>query len=242
LLRFLPGESAPVKVKDAIDFGKVGLLGAGNLGSAVGYVLSLSGWAGQLHIIDFQAFEKANLETCISAHVQEVRVPLRKASALAGIFVDHRIVATERRCEVKRGEPLLGEKWDSFICAVDNPETRLILDEVNAGFLINAGLGANRYDAGWVFLTQHGPDHPTLSSIYKESTSEAGISDYVPEEFRDECSRMSYQGVSLALPFAGLAAGSLLVAGLYHQATGSRTKFSSIRMDLFAKQQKLTRL
>jgi hypothetical protein len=80
-----------------------------------------------------------------------------------------------------------------------------------------------------------------LSSIYKNNLEgKSTNSGDVPEEFREECSRKSYQGVSLALPFIGLAAGSLLAASLYQNAAGKRTHLTFMQMDLLAKQQRMT--
>lgn len=241
LLRFLSGEHVPLDVERQMNLGRIGLLGAGAIGSAVGYVLALSKWSGQLHIIDFDYFEEPNLETCISADIQSVNRPLRKAVALTESFVGHGIAATERRCKVQAGEGLLNESWNAFVCAVDNSETRRILDQVNARILINAGLGATKQDVGWVLWTQHGIDNPTLSSIYGgESGEDATDADQLPEEFREECSRKNYKGVSLALPFGALVAGSLIAAALYQHAAGALTKHSWMQIDLLAKQELMT--
>jgi len=240
LLRFSVGENVPVDAEQ-IDFGKIGLLGAGGIGSAVGYVLSISDWSGKLDIIDFDTFQGPNLETCISADIRDVNRPLRKALALTGTFHGHKIVTIERECKVKGGEAILQEKWNAFVCGVDNPETRLVLDNVNADILLNAGLGSTKQDVGWVLWTQHGENDPALSSIYKTSSEEKlNDSGDVPEEFREKCLRKSYQGVSLALPFIGLAAGSLLVASLYQNVVGKRNRNTFMQMDLFAKQQRIT--
>ena len=239
LLRFSTGENTTVDANQ-IDLGRIGMLGAGGIGSAVGYVLSISDWSGKLEIIDFDSFQGPNLETCILADIRDVNRPLRKALALAGAFHGHKIVAIERDCEIKAGTSILQEKWNAFVCGVDNAETRLVLDNVNADILLNAGLGSTKQDVGWVLWTQHGKDHLKLSSYYQNNSADITDSDDVPEEFRAECSRKSYHGVSLALPFVGLVAGSLLATSLYRNAVGLRTKFTSLRIDLFGKQQRIT--
>ncbi len=241
LLRFLTGVQTPVPVLAHLDLGTIGLLGAGAIGSAVGYVLRLSTWSGRLDVIDSQYFEGPNLETCISADIQDVNRPLHKAAALVKLFETHGITATERQCKVVAGERLLEEQWDAFICAVDNTETRRILDATNSRILINAGLGATKHDAGWVLWTWHGKSDPALSSIYREVPGDNLVAaGEVPEEFREECSRKHYNGVSLALPFVGLAAGSLLTANLYQNATGLKAGCASLHIDLFGKQQRMT--
>jgi hypothetical protein len=240
LLRFLIGKNEPVDVS-RVDLGRIGLLGAGGIGSAVGYVLSLSNWFGLLEIIDFDYFEEPNLETCLMASVPDVNKPLRKAASLAKYFRAHTITSKERDFKVEAEAPILAERWDAFVCGVDNPETRLTLDNVNAGILLNAGLGATREDVGWVLYTRHLNGIPPLSAIYKASASAASLSgDDVPEEYQAKCLRKDYQGISLALPFVGLAAGSLLASGIYQQSIKQPTTISSIRLDLFAKQQRMT--
>lgn len=240
LARLLTGQTESEYTHGQIELGRVGLLGAGAIGSAAGYVLSISNWSGNLQVIDFDNFEAPNLETCLMADIQDVNRPLRKALSLANAFQGHRIAAIERRCKVKAGDPLLQEKWDAFVCGVDNPETRIILDEVNARILLNAGLGATKRDAGWVLWSRHGQSERTLSSMYQNSPVQATKPGYVPEEFAEECSRQSYNGVSLALPFVALAGGSLLTAGLYHNAIGARTSTSFVQIDLLRKQQQMT--
>jgi hypothetical protein len=242
LIRFLSNANNPLVYAEDVQIGRVGLLGAGAIGSAVGYVLSLSGWSGKLDVIDFDTFEGPNLETCIMADAKSVNVPLRKAQGLVNSLAKHPIVASEKQCKVTANEQLSSEEWDAFICAVDNPETRRLLDTLNTRILINAGLGATKADAGWILWTRHSKGDQALSEIYREipkgSDDEAAD---VPEEFQEKCSRMNYRGVSLSLPFAGLVAGSLLVAGLCQHATGATTDVTFLQVDLFAKQQRMTR-
>ena len=240
LLRFLIGQHEPIEAIQ-IDLGRIGLLGAGGVGSAVGFVLSLSDWVGQLEIIDFDYFEEPNLETCLMVSVPDINRPLRKAASLANNFRKHTINSKERDFKVEAGVPILAERWDAFVCGVDNPETRLVLDNVNAGILLNAGLGASREDVGWVLFTRHVNGIPPLSAMYRASASDALLSrEDVPEEFREKCLRKDYQGISLALPFVGLAAGSLLASGIYQYSIKQPTAITSIRLDLFAKQQRMT--
>jgi hypothetical protein len=239
LLRMLVGQHEPV-AHEPVNFGRIGVLGAGALGSALGYTISISDWSGQIDIIDYDFFEEPNLETCIAANREDVNRPLRKALSLSQTISGNRIVAKERLCHVKEAEALLNEKWDVFVCAVDNPETRLILDDVNTDLLVNAGLGNTKQDAGWVLWTQHRNGDRLLSELYKEAIEDNEIDGHVPEEFRDECSHKTYQGVSLALPFVGLVGGSLLAASIYRNAQKIQTKKSFLQIDLFRKQQKLT--
>jgi len=72
----------------------------------------------------------------------------------------------------------------------------------------------------------------TLSELYKATNGESHSYDPVPEEY-DACSRIAYLGVSLSMPFAALAAGSLLAASLYRHATGENNVVRYMQMDLF---------
>lgn len=242
LLRFLSGGHVPIRLDRQINIGRIGLLGAGATGSALGCVLSISDWSGKLEVIDDDIYQEPNLETCVFADIRDVNRPLHKALALAESLKGKKIEAIERRCRVETGAKLLTEQWDAFVCAVDNPETRRILDDTNARILLNAGVGSSKHDLGWVLWTQHGDGgHAKLSSLYQaDSEVETAGEDDVPEEFREKCSRISYQGVSLALPFVGLAAGSLLAASLFQHASGKRTPLSFIQLDLFGKQHRMT--
>lgn len=46
------------------------------------------------------------------------------------------------------GHPTLLVARDAFVCVVDNPETRRVLNNVNSSILVNAGLGGRREDVG----------------------------------------------------------------------------------------------
>lgn len=242
LLRFLSGAHIPIQLDEKINLGRIGLLGAGAIGSALGCVLSISDWSGVLEVIDYDTYQEPNLETCVFADIQDVNRPLRKSLALAESLKGKNLDAHERRCKVEAGAGLLTEPWDAFVCAVDNPETRRILDDANARVLLNAGVGSSKHDLGWVLWTQHGQvGQAKLSSLYQAGSGmETAGGEDVPEEFREECSRIGYQGVSLALPFVGLAAGSLLAASLFQHANGKQTPLSFVQLDLFGKQQRMT--
>ena len=242
LLRFLSGAHIPIQLDQTINLGRIGLLGAGAIGSALGCVLSISDWSGKLEVIDDDVYLEPNLETCMFADIWDVNLPLHKALALAESLKGKNIEAIERRCRVETGAKILAEQRDAFVCAVDNSETRRILDDANTRVLINAGVGSSKHDMGWVLWTQHGQvGQAKLSSLYQaDSEMETVGAEDVPEEFREECSRIGYQSVSLALPFVGLAAGSLLAASLFQHADGKPTPLSFLQLDLFGKQQRMT--
>ncbi|MFN3330598.1 MAG: hypothetical protein ACK419_06715 [Pyrinomonadaceae bacterium] len=133
----------------------------------------------------------------------------------------------------------MSERWDAFICAVDNGETRRVLDDVNAKVLVNAGLGSHRYDAGFLLWSQHGKVGKRLSELYAvEPPSSDEEVESVPEEFEEKCSRLNYREVSLSMPFVALAASSLLIASLFHSDRRG-LKPSLVQIDLFGRQQKI---
>jgi hypothetical protein len=244
LSSFTSDKGAPVRAFDDVDLGRVGLLGAGALGSAVGYVLLVSRARAEVVVIDPQSFDNPNLETCILAESPAVNLPMKKAVFLAGVLNRGGVKAKAEPRRILEGDDLLAEAWDAFVCGVDNAETRRILDGTNTGALLNAGLGDSKDDAGFVLWTRHGESGVRLSEVYTPVSAgrDEGINGaVVPKEFREACSRMAYEGVSLNIPFAALAAGSLLVAGLHHQARGEASVCNHLQFDLFGKQARFTR-
>jgi hypothetical protein len=243
LLRFNSTPLQPIEFKENLDLGKIGLLGAGAIGSAVGYILVHSQFSGSLTIIDSQTFEEPNLETCILANSKAVNIPSRKAEFLAQTLSKTKI---EARFEMRRIErpddALLAEQWDAFICGVDNSETRRKLDETNTNVLLNAGLGDSKEDAGFVLWSRHSKANRPLSALYKPKDHEEYSKNlHIPMEFREQCSRMNYQDVSMSIPFIALAAGSLLVASLCQARMQMACDYNYIQIDMFAKQQRMTR-
>lgn len=242
LLRFRPRPATHIAAKGGLNLGRVTLLGAGAIGTAVGYVMLRSGVVAEVLVIDPQGFEEPNLETCILVDFGAVTGLAPKASFLADQLNVGGIVArSERRRVDSSGDPLLRCNAHAFVCAVDNPETRVILDNV-PGVLLNAGLGDSKYDAGFVLWTRHSASGPRLSDLYAESAGGRGAQrgGHVPDEFNDECSRMRYLDTALSIPFTALAAGSLLTAGLFQRALDVRPDCSSLQLDLFGKQQRMT--
>jgi hypothetical protein len=64
----------------------------------------------------------------------------------------------------------------------------------------------------------------------------------VPDEFQELCGRKSGQGVTLALPFDALAAGSRMVASLYQHASRALLDIGFMQMAFFGEQQRMTGL
>lgn len=246
LSSFTSDKAIPLRWQQGVNLGRVGILGAGALGSAVGFVLLRSQAKADVVVIDPQSYDDPNLETCIMADVPAVNGPQKKAMHLAEVLKFGGIEAKAEPQRVEEGNELLRLRWDGFVCGVDNPESRRILDKTNTRVLLNAGLGDSKDDAGFVLWTRHLEGGAALSELYSPARSGARPAEVkndgtVPKEFREECTRMAYQGVSLSIPFAALAAGSLLVAGLYHEARGRAPVDNYLQMDLFGKQSRYLR-
>jgi hypothetical protein len=245
LSSFTSDKGAPVRPFEDLHLGRLALLGAGAIGSAVGFVLKISRARAEVVVIDPQAFDAPNVETCILADKVAVNKPRKKAVSLAEALKSAGIDATAEMELINGESELLKQKWNAFVCGVDNSETRRELDHTNARVLLNAGLGDSRDDAGFVLWTKHYSSGLRLSDVYKPTiaaTDKAGREDVAPKEFsKDKCSRMAYRDVSLSIPFVALAAGSLLVAGLYHEARGEAPVSNYLQIDLFGKQQRFDR-
>jgi hypothetical protein len=203
-----------------LDVGRLALLGAGAIGNGVAFVLDASGWTADLTVIDGQAYEEPNHETSVLISPSEACLERRKAKVLADLVRRPGLAARGEDKIVTATSRFLAEPFDTFLCAVDNPETRRMLDGVRARSLLNAGVGAARSDAGHVVWSRHEPGDPPLSSRYGAgalSVATPRPAARAPRDL-DQCSRVAYDDVSLAAPFMGLAAGALLVAGCVPQA------------------------
>lgn len=224
-----------------VDFGDLGLLGAGALGSSFSFVLSLTNWKGRVDIIDFDKYEEPNHETTLLIGRRDVLQSPKKAERLSEVLNRHAsIAASPHTVRVDHKSPELIVTRDIFVCVVDNSETRRILDHVNAGVLLNSGVGGTAYDAGHVLTTRHGPDDLMLSAYYTDDEGNvirASDKDQIPVEFQDECSRLNYRSVSLAAPFIALASGALLAAACAREACKVRNPVNYVKIDLFGYQQ-----
>lgn len=242
LMRFRLRPPTHLVARRGVDLGRFTLLGAGAIGTAVGYVMLCCGVVADVLVIDSQGYEEPNLETCMLLDFEAATGLAPKARFLADALNVCDIVATSESRRIESADdPLLRREAEAFVCGVDNPETRLILDDV-PGVLLNAGLGDSSYDAGFVLWTTHTAGGTRLSDIYAPSAEArtARRHDHVPDEFKDECSRMRYLDTALSIPFTALAAGSLLTAGLYQRALGVRPDCNLLQLDVFGKQQRFT--
>ena len=202
-------------VPGQLDLGRVALLGAGAIGNGAAYVLDASGWDCDLTIIDHDIYEEPNEETSVLVSPTQACRGGEKANILAALTRRPGLAARGVVERVGTSSALLATAFDTFICAVDNPDTRRMLDGVRADLLLNAGVGGSRTDAGVLVWSRHRPGDPPLSARYGGGAAPQGASKAIghpPRDLLDECSRIAYEDATLAAPFMGLAAGALLVA------------------------------
>ena len=229
--------SPPASVKP-FKLGKIGLLGAGAIGAGFAYCLWLSGWEAELDIIDRDMYDEPNQETTLFVGLAEAGRNRKKAVALAQLAERAGLVTRAFPTEITAGSPTLDEYRDVFVCAVDNPETRRMLDRVNSDLLVNAGVGGRAEDAGHVLWTRHLAGEPRLSTRYSGSFGETRPVLAPPKEIKDDCSRLAYEDVSLAAPFIGACAGAMLAASCGLHAVGHHPTTNYLKFDLLRRQSK----
>ena len=238
----LPAESATRD--DGIDLGRVVVIGAGAIGSGLAHVLRGAGWRADLAWVDDERYDEPNHETTllISKRLAIQRAP--KAVTLAGLLRSPSLAIAPHASRIVAEHPLLAERVDAIVSAVDNPETRRLLDSVGARTVFNAGVGGSREDAGHVLWTRHAPGEPPLSTHYRaeDKSTDANSAKVGPEDVvTDECSRIAYGKVAMAAPFMGLAAGALLAAGLAQEALRVAAPTNYVKFDLLGRQRWATR-
>jgi len=230
----------PVKER---TLGKVHLLGAGAIGSAFCFSVHLSDDAADIDILDREKYDEPNQETTFFLSKSEaVRCP-QKAVHLAKISSREGLPVVGRPMrELQAGDPFLEDSCDVFVCAVDNPETRRILDSAHCNVLLNGGLGGTKLDAGHVLVTWHNASVRGLAELYPDNnTLGSGDSPALPREIKDECSRLEYECVSLAAPFVALSSGALLHAFCRLSAEGRLPDKNYIKLDLLGFQSYMVR-
>lgn len=226
-----------------VNIGDVAVLGGGAIGAATMFVVKNSGWSGNVEVIDFDRYDKPNEETTLMIGIPEVLRNRHKAVVLAelGATEGLSVSATVHKIE-SASDPILLKPRDAFIVAVDNADTRRLLDSANARAILNAAVGGARSEAGHVLWTRHLKQDRPLSSFYRSSGDDAnGDHGRLPEEIKDECSRIAYEQASFAAPFIALAAGSLLAAACAQRAADRWANNSYLKLDLFGYQSKFRR-
>lgn len=224
------------------NLGRIHLLGAGAIGSAFAHVIKLSGWNAQVLVVDRDRYDQPNHETSLLIGRPDVLERPWKAERLAERMRREGLDSTSRTHEVTQTSALLQEPCRFLVCGVDNASTRRALDDAAATWLLNAGLGGSKADAGHVLCTSHG-EHGgrRLSELYANDDP-VERSKNPPAEVRgDECSTLHYDEATLAAPFLGLAAGSLLAASCGAIAAGRIPTARYLKLDLLREQHHLIR-
>ncbi len=225
-----------------IELGRVIVIGAGAIGAGLGHVLRGSGWRGDVLYVDSQRYDEPNHETTLLISKDAAMRQRPKAATLARLVESRGIVARGVEEHIVENHPLLTEPAAALVCAVDNVDTRQLLDRTAAAVVFNAGVGGSRLDAGHVLWTRHDRETPPLSTLYRTSADPRGARSGGPSDIvTDECSRFAYESVSLAAPFMGLAAGALLAAGLAQHALGMSAPTNYLKLDLLGLQRWSTR-
>jgi len=222
-----------------IDFGTIGLLGAGAIGSGFAYSLLLSGWRATMDIIDMDRYDQENIETTMLLKKDTATKREHKANALASLLNENESISANPIVKELTADSIeITKKRNIFISAVDNAKTRCLLDNVNADILLNGAVGGSIEDAGHVLFSRHLSTDLPLSELYKNIIDETpNLDDYPEEVKKDECSRIDYNEVSMAAPFLGLASGALLLMGCVHYALGIELNNFYTKFDLLKGQQ-----
>lgn len=224
----------------SVECGQVGVLGAGAIGSAFAYALWLSDWTASLDILDGDHYDEPNLETTCLIGKEEVMRCRPKAAALAEASTRSGLRTSGRHVVVERGSPELDIPRSTFVCAVDNPETRRILDSTRASLLLNGAVGGAAHDAGLVLFTRHGATDPPLAERYPErSVGPAEQASHIPVEIPDDCSRVAYDGIATAAPFIATATAAMLAAACARAPPPDAPNY--LKLDLFGRQDRIDR-
>lgn len=223
--------------------GKVHLLGAGAIGSAFCFSVHLSNDAAEIDILDREKYDEPNQETTFFlTKAEAVRCPPKAAQLAKNSSREGLPVVGRPKRELQAGDSFLEEQCDAFVCAVDNAETRRILDSAKCNVLLNGGLGGSKSDAGHVLVSWHNAGVRGLAELYPDDISpDNGNSSSLPSEIKDDCSRLEYESVSLAAPFVALSSGALLHAFCKLSAEGRLPDANYFKLDLLRLQSKMSR-
>jgi hypothetical protein len=233
-----PAPSDQPTVPAELDVGNVVLIGAGAIGSAFAFVLKTSGWRCELRIVDPQGYDEPNHETTLLIAKRDALARLPKAKTLAGLVAGGSITADALEDRVGPGHAVLESRCDVLVCAVDNPDTRRILDDAACDVLLNGAVGGSGLDAGLVLWTRHAQGDHLLASLYPHVAETTSNTPPPTEVAGDECSRVAYEGVALAAPFMALASASLLAAACAHRVLGTLPAPRYLQFDLLELQSK----
>lgn len=136
---------------------RIGIIGAGSVGSVVAEILARTG-VGELVLIDFDTVERHNLDRLLHATERDVRLARAKVHSLARTLGDHATHPTFRAVplELSVVEPdgfAAAADCDVLFSCVDRPWPRHALNVLAAAHLIPV------VDGGIAILNRHGQLH-----------------------------------------------------------------------------------
>lgn len=237
---FSQSGQGPAPITPSPSHCDIDLIGAGAIGSAFAYTLALLGWEAKLNVFDFDTYEDPNHETTMFLGYKDALKLPKKAVHLSKMLKGSSVEAAPFVTKIT-APTALSQNWDSIlVCAVDNPETRRLLDSATIKLLLNGAVGGTPHDAGWVLWSRHSTGDPPLSQFYSKDDEEIDtLGTHTPKDVAaDDCTRMGYHGVSLAIPFVSLAAGALLAMGCGHQGLIHTEPINKLTFDLLRKASK----
>lgn len=197
-------------------------LGLGHLGQAYVWCIGLLPYrdSAQVNFIlnDFDRVVHANLDTgLLNRPWDEGRLKTRVAMGwLEGLGFRPRLVerAFDADTRHRPGDPSLA------LCGFDGTGPRRDLDGTGFAKVIECGLGGTADDFDVVEFHTLGPPSPPASELWPPGPASPTVSEDVVlanpvyRDIRDRggCGHMQFAGVSVAVPFVGAVAGSLVLA------------------------------
>lgn len=225
------------------SLGKIGILGAGAIGSAIAFVLRRSSMSGEVVVIDDDHYEEDNVDTTVMLSRKAAISGVEKASYLAGELRREGLDAASHKERVNARSEILGRPFDFFFCGVDNGETRRELDAVGAKLIINAGVGGTKLDAGHLIVSIHGGQRGLLSSLYPGSVAEDSPATELPGQVDggNLCSVIPYKNATMAAPFVALASAALAVGMAMREGREHCDELRVLKVDVLGRQSQMDR-
>lgn len=225
------------------SLGKIGILGAGAIGSAIAFVLERSEIGGEVVVIDDEHYEEDNVDTTMMLSRLAAVSGVEKAQYLAGELRRDGLNAVPHKERVNARSEVLRQPFDFFFCGVDNAETRRELDAVRAKLVINAGVGGTKLDAGHLIISLHNEQRGPLSRLYPGSVTE-GSPATEPQGQVDGanlCSTIPYKNATMAAPFVALASAALAVGMAMREGREHRDELRVLKVDVLGQQSLMDR-
>lgn len=225
------------------SLGKIGILGAGAIGSAIAFVLERSSMGGEVVVIDNEHYEEDNVDTTMMLSRLAAISGVEKAQYLAGELKRDGLNAVPHKERVNARSEVLGQPFDFFFCGVDNAETRRELDAVRAKLVINAGVGGTKLDAGHLIVSIHSEQRGLLSRLYPGSVAEGSPATELQGQVdgANLCSTIPYKNATMAAPFVALASAALAVGMAMREGREHHDELRVLKVDVLGQQSLMDR-